>query len=130
MARPLVPLNSITRRFFVETTNPDDGTVVPFTAGTVTAFLATSEDPDATALDPSVQVTPTHIGLATPGTGQYPLGWWLFTIPANVLTAGLLDPLFAPPAPNAPGKPVFLLVQVEGVLRRSELLVYKRAERA
>lgn len=90
--------------FFVKTKlfagNPATGAVTPLTAGTVTAFLTTSNGPTATAADAALSMTPVHLGD----------GVWLIFFDAAVLTTTLLDPLFG-------STPPFLIVQQPGGIR-------------
>lgn len=74
--------------FTVDLTYIDvNGNEVPFTTGTVTGFIATTSLPTATAADPTLSVTCTHIGE----------GRWLVAFPA--FNSTLLDPLFGTTTP-------------------------------
>lgn len=63
----------------------------PLTTGTVTAFIATSNSPTATAADPSLSVSATHL--------NNPAGKWLIFFDASVLTPALLSSLFSAATP-------------------------------
>lgn len=90
--------------FFVKakltTGSPTTGDVTPLTSGTVTAFLSTTNGPSAVAADPALSMAPTHLGG----------GIWLIFFDAGVLTAPLLDPLFA-------ASPPYLIVEQPGGVR-------------
>ena len=59
------------------------------TSGTVTGFLATSNESDATAADASLVATISHVSD----------GWWRVSIDASVLTQSLMDTHFAAATP-------------------------------
>jgi hypothetical protein len=103
--------------FFVKTKlfagNPTTGAVTPLTAGTVTAFLATSNTASATAADPALSMSPTHLGD----------GVWLIFFDAAVLTTALLDPLFG-------STPPYLIIQQPGGLRVYAPVTYTTARPA
>jgi hypothetical protein len=61
------------------------GAEVPVTTGTVTAFLATSNSPTATAADPSLSVSATYTGAD---------GVWLAKFDKTVMLSTLLDAKF------------------------------------
>lgn len=108
----LYPLND----FIAQVTLKDvdaTGAEIPVTTGTVTAFLATSNGPTATAADPTLSVSAVYTGAG---------GVWLITIDAAVLTASLLALHFATVTP-------YLIVQKTGAVRVYAKCKYK-AERA
>lgn len=90
----LFPLNDFAVRVTLKDidTNPASptfGKSIPLTTGTVTAFLATSNDPTATAADGTLTMSPTHIAN----------GVWLVSFDAALLTAALLNTLFSATLP-------------------------------
>lgn len=107
----LWPLNDFTVKAKLKTIV--NGVAVPLTSGTVTAFLATSSGPAATAADAALTMSPAHLGN----------GEWLITFDAAVLTTALLDPLFA-------ATPPFLIVQKPGDVRAYAPVVYATARPA
>jgi hypothetical protein len=119
----LYPLNTLWRLVTIETVNASDGSTEGATTGTVTAFLAVSNEPDVTTADATLSVAATHVGVADPAAGQWPLGTWLITIPASVLTVALLDQLFTTVTP-------YLIVERTGSDRVYEKLHYHRSRKA
>lgn len=117
------PLNTFWRLYQIETVDATDGSESGQTTGTVTAFLATSNAPDATAVDGTLSVSATHVGVASPGAGQWPLGTWLITIPGSAMTVALMDQYFTTEEP-------YLIVQRTGSDRVYEHLHYKRSKKA
>lgn len=98
----LSPLNEFDRAIVVESINTSTGTKAPVTTGTVTGFLATSFDPEATTAHASLSVSGVYIGGQLKVTGEtatYAAGTWLFHIDASVLTVALLDGLFLTTTP-------------------------------
>ncbi len=89
MATSLYPLNDLGLFVKLKDINATTGVVTPLTTGTVTAFLATTNTPAATAADPSLSVSATHISN----------GKWLVFFDAAVLTASLLATHFASNTP-------------------------------
>lgn len=96
----LYPLNPFVVKTALRTVHPVTGVETRLTTGTVTAFLSTDNGPTATAADPSLSVSATHIGN----------GVWLIAFDAAVLTPALLDPLFSATTP-------YLIVQQPGGIR-------------
>lgn len=123
MTLELSPLNSLFATIYVPTVSLTDGVESGLTTGTMTAFLATSPDPDAVAADGTLSVACAHIGQASPTTGQFPLGTWLINFPKSVLTVTLLDQLFESTAP-------YLIVEHSTSMRVETKLKYKRSRKA
>lgn len=101
-APPLVlyALNDFFAKVALRQVDASTGVETALTTGTVTAFLATGYGPTATAADPALSVSATHLGK----------GVWLIAFDAAVLTTALLDPLFG-------STPAYLIVQQPGGLR-------------
>jgi hypothetical protein len=116
---PLYPLNDFIRTLLLETVDPATGVTSPVDAGTVTGFLATSNNPTATAAHATLEVTGTYIG----GANGFEDGTWLFEIDAVDLTATLLDTLFGDVTP-------YFIVQMVGGVRVYEKLKYVAARPA
>lgn len=96
MAFPLSPLNDFSLEWKLKTLDMTPGSstlgkLIPLTTGTVSAFLATSNSPTATAADPTLTVVCTHVGS----------GKWISSWNADVLTPTLLETLFAAATPYA-----------------------------
>lgn len=124
MSHPLNPLNKFSRIVLIQDVDAVTGATDPVVAGTLTGFLATSNDPSATTADPSLTTTGTHIGVSVPdATHPYPLGTWLITFSATVLTVALLDSLFTTAIP-------YFIVSYPGIDRVYETLSYKRSRKA
>lgn len=86
----LYPLNDLAVSVRLVDIDATTGAESNVTTGTVTAFLATSNGPTATAADATLNATVNYSGAG---------GWWTVTIDAAVLTAALLDTLFASVTP-------------------------------
>jgi hypothetical protein len=123
MSLELSPLNAFFATIYVPTVSLTDGVESGLTTGTMTAFLATSPDPDATTADATLSVACTHIGQAVPSTGQFPEGTWLINFPKSVLAVALLDQLFETTAP-------YLIVEHSTSMRVETKLKYKRSRKA
>jgi hypothetical protein len=80
----LFPLNDFVAKLTLKDVDAT-GKAIPLTTGTVTAFLATSNGPTATAADPSLTQSATNLGG----------GAWLVSFDAAVLDPTLLASLFA-----------------------------------
>jgi hypothetical protein len=85
----LYPLNDLAFFAKLKDINSATGEVSNLTTGTVTCFLATASTPAATAADPTLSNTATHLSN----------GKWLVFFDASVLTASLLATHFASTAP-------------------------------
>lgn len=109
----LYPLNDFFAKAKLRTLDPATGVETPLTTGTVTAFLATSSGPAATAADAALSMSPVHLGD----------GIWLIFFDATVLTTALLDPLFA-------AAPPYLIVQQPGGVRVYAPVTYTTARPA
>lgn len=109
----LYPLNDFFAKARLRSVNPATGVETPLTSGTVTAFLATSSGPTATAADPALSMSPVHLVD----------GVWLIFFDAAVLTTALLDPLFGTSAP-------YLIVQQPGGVRVYTPVTYTTARPA
>lgn len=118
----LAPANDFFATAYFEDINPTTFEAVPVTSATITAFIATSNDPAAIAADPSLSVSAVHVGVTTPTPTQYPLGTWGVTIDATVLTVTLLDNLFGTPSVT----PYLIVVRAGGV-RAYQKLKYLRS---
>lgn len=124
MSRPLNPLNKFFRTVVIEDVDDTTGATIPVVSGTLTAFLATSNEPDATAADATLSVTGTHVGVDVPDdTHPFPLGTWLVEIGGNTLTVSLLDSLFTNATP-------YLIVIYSDLDRVYEKLTYQRTRKA
>lgn len=123
MTLELSPLNNFWATIYIPTVSLTDGVESGLSTGTVTAFLATSGEPDAVAADATLSVACTHVGQASPTAGQFPTGTWLIAFPKSVLTVALLDQLFADTAP-------YLIVEHSTTMRVETKLKYKRARKA
>jgi hypothetical protein len=91
------------------------GTEVPVSTGTVTAFLATSNGPTATAADASLSVSAVYTGAG---------GVWLATFDKTAMLSTLLDSLF--PAGVTP----YLIVENSGGIRVYVTCSYKASRPA
>jgi hypothetical protein len=90
MTTPIIwPLNDFALKAKLKDIDSATGIVAPLITGTVTAFLATSNLPTATAADPTLSVTASNLGL----------GAWLIFFDATILLPSLLDGLFAATPP-------------------------------
>ena len=119
------PLNTFWRLYQIDTISSVDGSETGATTGSVTGFIATSNAPDATAADATLSVAGTHVGVASPAAGQWPLGTWLISIPGSSLTVALMDQLF-----NNNSTLPYLIIERTGSDRVSETLKYKRTKKA
>ncbi len=116
----LSPGNKLFRVALIETVDGTTGETTPIVSGTVSAFLAISNDPDATTANAAFAVNAVHVGIAVPTALQpFPLGSWLIVIPA--LSATLLDTYFTTVAP-------YLIVVRASEARVYEKLHYKRSK--
>lgn len=115
----LSPLNDLDRTIELEEINPTTGVRTPMTTGTVTAFLATSPAPDATAADPTLSVSAVHVGGNPKARGEvnYKPGTWLVHIDGTALTVALLAAQFGSATP-------YLIVSVTGGVRKVGQLTY------
>lgn len=113
---PLAPLNDFVRTVLIEEVDAVTGVITPATTGSVTGFLATSNDPTATTAHANFSVAGVYIG----GANGFAAGTWLFAIDAAALTAALLDQYFATAVP-------YFIVSRVGAIRRYEKLAYKPA---
>lgn len=86
---PLYPLNDFIVDFQLKQVDTTTGTASAITSGSVTAFLATSSGPTATAADSTLSVACVY---ATSGK-------WIASFDAATLTAALLSTLFAAVTP-------------------------------
>jgi hypothetical protein len=87
----LYALNDFAKLVKAKVIDPDTGAVTDETEATVTAFLATSDAPDAIEADASLKVTPCPFVAAKKG--------FLVFFDRTILTAALLDGLFATTPP-------------------------------
>lgn len=85
----LNPLNDKTVTFELSVRNSSTGVLTPVTGGSVSAIIATTDAPDATAADPSLSFNAVHIG----GANGFENGTWMVFIDAAVLTVALLASL-------------------------------------
>jgi hypothetical protein len=76
----IFPLNDLVLEVKLKKVSTTTGATVPLESGTVTAFLANAKLPTTVAADPSLSVTPTHVGS----------GRWIVEF-----DAALLDPAIA-----------------------------------
>jgi hypothetical protein len=102
---PALPITLYTANDFaakvrLRTMDPVTGVVTPLTTGTVSAFFSLSNGPGAVAADPALTMSATHLGD----------GVWFIFFDAGILTAPLLDPLFA-------ASPPYLIVEQPGGVR-------------
>jgi hypothetical protein len=102
----LFPSNDLAFTVRLYTTDATTGRRTPLLTGTVTAFLATSSAPTATAADPSLSVAVTHLAAEK----------WLVQFDATVLTPTLLATLFAS------ATPYLIIVQAGGIRTVAELV--------
>lgn len=107
MAISLYPLNDLAVRVTLKVVDQTSGKVVPLTDGTVTAFLATSNSPTATAADPTLTTTGVNLNY-----GNYLIGF-----DGSVLTPTLLASLFATVTP-------YLIIQQPNDIRVYAELAY------
>lgn len=105
---PLNDLNLVVTLKYVDSS----GNIQPLDTGVVTFFLATTNDPTATAADPSLSGSAVHLAA---GSGQ-----WLIQLDAAVLTFSLLNALFASVPPQ-------LIVQSTNNVRGYATLTYAPA---
>lgn len=98
----LYPSNDLAVTVTLEDIDSITGVKSPLTTGTVTAFIASSNSPTATAADPSLSVSAVHT--------NNPAGKWLVFFDATVLAPGLLDTLFSAAVP-------YLIVEQSGGVR-------------
>ena len=91
----LYPLNDLYLTVQLQQVSSTTGEVSALTTGSPTCFLATANTPAATAADPTLAGTITHVGTAAAGN----LGTWLVTFDAAALTAALLNTHFASVTP-------------------------------
>ena len=101
------PLNDLSIIVILKGVDPATGKAIQLTTGTVTHFIATSNTPTATAADAALSGVATHVGS----------GKWLISYDAAVLTAALLDTLFASVTP-------YLIIQQPNEFRVYVPLVY------
>jgi hypothetical protein len=123
MTLELSPKNNLWATIYIPTVSPTDGVESGLSTGTVTAFLAVSDDPDVIAADATLSVSCTHIGQANPTAGQFPTGTWLIAFPKSVLTSAILDLYFTDTAP-------YLIVEHSTTMRVETKLRYKRSRKA
>ena len=115
----LVPGNDFLATFFIEEPDPTTFAKVPVTSGAISAFIATTNGPLATAAHANLVAVVTHVGVIAPvPDGDYPLGTWSIAIDGAGLTQAILDPLFATATP-------YLIVDRVGDVRRYQKVVYK-----
>lgn len=119
----LAPLNDFDVVVGPLTSVPSTGTKAAITTGSVTGFLATSDDPTATAADAALSASLSYVGTNSDGEGKtYPAGSWLFQLDATVLTADLLSTHFAAARP-------WLIVKRDNDFRQAFPVTYVRARR-
>ena len=104
----LFPLNDLALSVQLKSVDPTSGALSYITTGSVTGFLATSDLPTATAADASLVATCNYSGAN---------GKWTVTIDAALLTAALLNTLFATTTP-------YLIVQQTNDFRFAIQLAY------
>lgn len=109
----LYPLNDLVLEVKLTKVNTTTGATEPLTTGTVTAFIANANTPTATAADPTLTGTCTHVGS----------GRWIIEFDAAILTAALLASLFASATP-------YCIVQVTNGTRTYIELVYAASRAA
>jgi hypothetical protein len=107
-APELSPLNDIAFLVTLYEINATTAAREKVTSGTVTAFLATTNTPTATAADPTLSVSATYISAK---------GRWLAAFDGSTLTAALLATHFAAATP-------YLIVQKSGDVRIAVELDY------
>lgn len=88
----LNPLNDLTLLVTLKTVTLSTGAITPVTSGTVAGFLAISNTPTATVADATLNATCTYTG----ANGKWTIAW-----DGAVLTAALMNSLFAAVAPYA-----------------------------
>lgn len=103
----LYPLNDLALSVKLQDIDATTGAKSLVTTGTVTAFLAIAATPTATVADPTLNATVNYSGAG---------GKWTITIDAAVLTATLLNTLFASTTPY------LIIVRANGVRVAVELL--------
>lgn len=91
------------------------GTEIPVTTGTVTAFLATSNVPSATAADATLSVSAVYTGAG---------GVWLATFDKTVMTEAMLGSKFPT------GVTPYLIVETTGGIRVYVKCKYKASRPA
>jgi hypothetical protein len=111
---PLYPLNDLTFLVTLKTVDPATGKVIALTTGSVTGFIAASNLPTASAADPSLTFTITHVGS----------GKWLVVMDAALLTAALLNTLFGS------GATPYVILQLTGGFRAYIQLAYFASRQA
>jgi hypothetical protein len=104
----LFPLNDLALLATLKTVSQTTGKAVTLTSGTVTAFLATSSGPSATAADATLTATVTYLSSVSK---------WLIEFDGAALTAALLNTHFAAATP-------YLIIQSTGNLRTASALAY------
>lgn len=122
----LAPLNPLTRHVLLETLDAS-GTRTPVTTGTVTGFLATSDEPDATAADAALVATCAHVGGNEIVDGEddlHPPGTWQIKFSPATFTVSRLDGLFLDT-----GDEPYLIITTPND-RVTEKLRYQRSLRA
>lgn len=104
------PLNPFGVYARIYTLNLSTGEAEEITTGSVTGFLATSDDPEAAAADGTLSMTASYVA----GKG------WLVAFAASVMTVELLDALFL-------YHPAWLIVQKSNGARVALELKYTRS---
>lgn len=82
----LNPLNDKTVTFQLSVRNSSTGVLTPVSTGSVSAIIATTDAPNATAADPTLTFNAVYIG----GANGFADGTWMVFIDAAVLTVALL----------------------------------------
>lgn len=121
----LSPLNDLDITILLEDINTTTGTRTAITSGTVTGFISTSPNPDATAADATLSVSGVHVGGNDQYTGgpDYDSGTWLFHLDASALTIALLDSLFNGTTTPTP----YFIVSKSNAVRKVGRLTYVRS---
>ena len=104
----LYPLNDLAFLVTLKIADPVTGAMAPLETGTVTAFLATSDAPDAVAADGTLVATVVY-------TGRH--GKWLVSFDAAILTVALLASKFTAATP-------YCIVQAPSAVRFAIELAY------
>jgi hypothetical protein len=113
VAIELAPLNDLSLLATIKEVNASTGALEAATTGTVTAFIALSSLPTATAADPALSVAGVHTAN----------GVWLINFDGGTLTYALLNGLFASAAP-------FLIVTHSSGVRVYTELTYTPSRQA
>jgi hypothetical protein len=110
----LYPLNDFAMYAKIPDINATTGAIEYIETGTVSAFLATSDSPTATAAHVSLTMSPTFVDA---------VNQWLVFFDASILTPAVLTPLFATVTP-------YLILQSSTGVRAVVRLTYDLSREA